>query len=151
MEPRKGLQSITTKYISKEEPGPDWAPLDNKGYTVLDDPANPTIYLRDRNSNTHIHELYHAIYSPQGSTRSLDTRVQEEVNAELLVRQTKDKGLSMNTLRRIGYAEIRQGVRPNEVFSAIVNALGEQGIVLSKSLRSNLWQGLMQSYKQRKV
>jgi len=148
LEPRKGLKSVTTKYISKDEPNPHPTTVAYKGYTSLDDPANPVIYLTDRNSNTHIHELYHAWYSPQMSDSTTSSRIKEEINAELMVSDLKGKGLKLNSVRRIAYDAMKRGkASPNEVMTAIVNSLEEQGIVLDKSLRSELWQNLMQIKK----
>ena len=148
MEPRKGLQSVTTKYISKEDPVPFPTAVKFKGFTLLNDPANPVIYLKDRNSNTHIHELYHAWYSPQMSDSTTASRIKEEINAELMVSDLKGKGLKLNSVRRIAYDAMKRGkASPNEVMTAIVNALGEQGIVLDRSLRSELWQNLIQIKK----
>ena len=82
-----------------------------------------------------------------GKSSTVAGRIEEEVNAELLVSQCKDRGLKTNTLLRIGSTEVKQGASPNEVMTAIVNALGKQGISLNRSLRSKLWKNLMQIKK----
>lgn len=94
-------------------------------------------------TRTRLHELAHIFLGHLDNLpKYTDELIRDEIQAEIWANEKCGKQVSIDAMLNIAAYACQWGDRTNFIFNQIVNTLNNNGLVLDKCRRSNLWHGI---------